>query len=634
MNMTLRLPTSMLLGACALLLCITAHSEDTSAVFARFKAASGGTRWDNVHSLRQDGTLSTGGLAGTIRFTTDLRSGRSTYSYKVGPVDGAAGFDGHVEWERSPSGEVTAHNDPAAMRIARSQAWLDARGYWYAQRHAATYENATTRTLDGNTYGVVVATPDDGDPVTLWFADGSGLLARIEQPQNGYLMTTVFDDYRDVDGVLIPFHFTIDQTDAAGRTDPRNHEDVHLGHVSLDVPISDRDFAMPVMAATARINDASRITRVPFDLISNHIYVDGFINGKPARLMVDTGASNLLTPAAAKKFGLVAQGKLAVSGAGEQNATLALARGKAIRLGAATLDDPVFHVVDLGNLAQIEGVPLDGLVGYEMFRRFDVRIDYANRQLTLSEPEAFAPPPGATVVPFDFNDTMPVISGTLDGLPVRLSVDTGSRDSLTMSSPFVRAHDLVAKYAAAPEAVIGWGVGGAARGRPARFGTLKLGDLDLERIAGDLFVGDKGAFTDPNISGNLGGGVLHRFTVTFDYANKKMYLVPNAAFGKPYGFDRSGLWLLDDDDALKVVDVAMGSAAQRSALRVNDRITSIGGETIAKRTLVEWRRRLRELPAGTKLTIKFLRDGKPGRVQLVLADRMSGQSAVVKRNED
>lgn len=279
-------------------------------------------------------------------------------------------------------------------------------------------------------------------------------------------------------------------------------------------------------------------------------------------------------------------------------------------------------MVDLGDLPKVEGVTLDGLVGYEMFRRFGVQIDYAKKQWTLSDPKKFVPPPGAAVLAFDFDDHMPIISGVLDNVPVRITVDTGSRDSLTMSSPFVHAHDLIAKYDAAPESVIGWGVGGAAHGRPVRLGTLRLGDLNIDGIAGDLFIGDKGGFTNPDQAGNLGGGVLHRFTVAFDYANKKLYLAPNADFGKPDAFDRSGLWLLADSSALKVADVAKDSAAERAGMRVNDRISVIGGLGVPAKPLSEWRRQFRELPVGTRLDIKFQRDGKDGDAMLTLSDRI------------
>jgi hypothetical protein len=257
-----------------------------------------------------------------------------------------------------------------------------------------------------------------------------------------------------------------------------------------------------------------------------------------------------------------------------------------------------------------------------MFRRFGVTIDYEKSELVLTDPAKFAPPPGAHKVPFELDDRIPIVQGTLDGVPVRVSVDTGSRSSLTMHSPFVREHKLVEKYHAAPDAVIGWGVGGPSRGRPARLGTLRLGDLEIPGIAGDLYTGDKGSFANPDLAGNLGGGVFRRFTVAFDYANKQLYFAPNASYGKPDAFDRSGFFLLGDDDALVVADVAAESAAAKAGFVANDRIVAIDGAAANRKSLVEWRAKFRDLPVGTKLRIDRVRDGTKASVDLVLADRI------------
>jgi len=397
---------------------------------------------------------------------------------------------------------------------------------------------------------------------------------------------------------------------------------VTIERVTLDVALADADFAMPAMVATARIDAPGGIARIPFELVNNHIYAQGSIDGKPARFLVDTGGMNLLTPASAKKFGLSGEGRLAGRGVGDEVVDVSFAHAGEVRVGGAVLAKPVFAIMDLGKLPQVEGVDSDGLVGYEMFRRFGVTIDYAKHELVLAEPAKFAPPAGAHTVPFELADRIPIIAGTLDGIPARISVDTGSRVSLTLHSPFVREHGLLAKYGAAAESVVGWGVGGPSRGHPARFGTLRLGDIDIGDVAGDLYSGDKGAFATPDISANLGGGVLKRFTVAFDYAAKKMYLAPNADFGKADAFDRSGLWLLGDGDALEVADVANDSAAARAGLKVGDRISAVGGEKVGARPLPEWRQRLRVLPVGTHLAIEYQRGGKPAHAELVLADRI------------
>ena len=93
-------------------------------------------------------------------------------------------------------------------------------------------------------------------------------------------------------------------------------------------------------------------TRIPFELINNHIYASGSIDGKPARFLVDTGGVNLLTPAAAEKFGIVGEGKMAAGGVGDQRVDLALAHAKQVRVGDAVLDRPVFYIIDLGKLAE------------------------------------------------------------------------------------------------------------------------------------------------------------------------------------------------------------------------------------------------------------------------------------------
>jgi hypothetical protein len=616
----------MLRGLLAFLMCCgfveAAPAEDAGSVLARAKAVSGGDSWNTARSWRGDGTLAAGGLSGEYHATVDLTNGRSADSYKLGPVDGADGYDGKLAWGKDPGGEVAALDAPEALRRARSQAWLDARAYWFPQRIAATYAAVESREVDGRRYHVVEARPKDGEPVVLWLAADDGLLARVVQREGQDTATTTFDDYRDVHGLRMPFHVVTDKTDAAGRTDPRRRSEVRFDKIALDVAVVDADFAMPTMAATAHIDATDGIARIPFELINNHIFVDATINGKPARLIVDTAGANILTPAAAAKFGVSGAGKGSAAGNGEERTDFAFANIDELRVGAARMDRPVFYIVDLGQLPDVEGVSLDGVVGYELFRRFGTTIDYARREFRLADAGKFTPPPGASAIPFDLDDHVPIVTATLGGLPARITIDTGSRSSLTLHSPFVQANNLAATYHAAPESVTGWGIGGAVRGRMARLPTLQIGDQRIVGIAGELFTGDKGAFANPDISGNLGSGVLRRFTVAFDYDKREMYLAPNGDFAKPDAFDRSGLWLLGDGEVLRITDVVPDSAAARAGLRVDDRVVAIGGEAVAKRLLAHWRQLLRESPVDTRVEVKYRRGSNDQSAVMVLADRI------------
>jgi hypothetical protein len=596
-------------------------TADGASLVARFVGVSGGgSHWDSVDAIQVDGTIAAGGMSGAFSSVDDTRTCRSVSHYKLGPIQGADGYDGKQAWQQDPGGEVVALDAPDAREKAVTTAWMVCLGSSRATKRAVTYSAVRATDDGGRHWKVVDATPEGGRSITLWFDAETGLLGRTDERDGSDVETTRIDDYREVDGARLSFHQITDRTDATGQTDPRAHVEMKVDRIA---PVAMPDaavFAMPAMTASARIVDGSGVTQVPFDLVNNHIYADVTIDGTRMHFLVDTGGANLLTPSAAARLGAKVEGKLSGGGVGEQRVDVGLTHLGEVRLGGAALSKPVFMVMDLGDLAQIEGAPLDGLVGFEMFRRFRVTVDYQKHVLTLTDPAKFQPPAGAQVVPFELADRIPLIQAKLDGMPVRLSVDTGSRASLTMNSPFVRQNELVARYGAATESVTGWGVGGPEHARPARAGALLLGDVAVKDVVVDLFTGQKGADANPDISGNLGAGVLRRFTVSFDYDARKMYLVPNADFAKPDLYDRSGMWLLSDGDALKIVAVTPGGPADKAGLHEGDRIAKLAGEGIARRSLAEWRVRLRELPAGKHLAVTLSGVGAGRTVDLVLAD--------------
>lgn len=601
---------------------IHAQAQDPATVLARAKSSSGGPRWEAVRSLQIEGEKSVGGLAGAWRLTQDLDTGRHVESSHLGAFELAHGYDGQRAWRRDHGGEIGLLDGIVPRRNARTQAWLAARAYWYAGRLPASYAPARSQTLEGRRYDIVAATPEGGDPLELWFDARSGLLTRIVMPVALGSTVSVLGDYRDVGGLRLPHRITTVSLDKAGRSDPRLRSELRVRRYSINKALADQAFAPPPMPADAYVDNSNGVTHVPFDLVNNHVYVDAEVDGQPARFLVDTGAVNLLTPAAAKRLGIASAGKLSIHGAGDNAVELSLAQARHLRVGDANLAHPVFYVVDLGQQLNSMGVHYDGFIGYETFRRFVTTFDYAARVLSFTEPSRYQPPKNAVALTFEQDDRAPVLSGTLDGIPLRLWIDSGSRGSLSLNSPFVRSHGLLEKYRAGGEAVLGWGIGGPARAHPARLGVLSMGGIDVEGLAGDLSTTDKGALAISDYGAILGGGVLRRFTVGLDYGAKRMYLTPNAENAIPEPFDRSGLWLQTDGAALRVGDVAAGSAAARALLRENDRIVSIRGEQIATRGLGQWRELLRELPPGTRVAVGYLRDGKHADAELVLADRI------------
>lgn len=586
-------------------------------VLARSWRAAGGPRWDRVSSLRLDGALEAGGLRGEVSSVEELTSGRSVSRHTLGPVRGAAGNDGATSWSQAPGGEVMRGDGPGERISAATAAWMTARAYWYPSRRPGRVERAPDRVEGGRRFQVVRATPAGGRPIELWFDGATGLLARHIEVNGAVTTTTRLSDYREVDGLRLPFEIR------SGTGEARYDVIVRVAGYRLNPAVATADFAPPApRTGDVAFAGGAHRTTLPFELINNHIYVSAEIDGRPIRLLVDTGGANILTPAVAARLGLASEGALEGRGAGAGTTDVGLARAGALRLGEATIARPVFYTMDLGPLSSVEGVELAGLVGYEIFHRFVVRVDYADRRLTLIDPRRYDPgEQTGEVLPFTRDGHMPVVAATLDGIPGQFTVDTGSRSSLTLHAGFTASNDLVARYRAGRARVTGWGVGGPVLSAPVRTGELALGSLRVRGAAADLFTGAEGAFADRDHAGNIGSGLLRRFTVTFDYGRSRMILEPNRDFAAPDPYDRSGMWMnARGPNRFEIVDVVAGGPAAAAGLMVGDLVVSIGGRAARSDDLPRARQRLREGAAGSRVAVVHERKGARRTASMVLAD--------------
>ncbi|MGH8162174.1 MAG: hypothetical protein ACRESR_08560, partial [Gammaproteobacteria bacterium] len=148
-------------------------------ILARNKAASGGAAWDHVHSLRTEATLKVGGLSSSETSLQDLLTGRSVTHYKLGPISGAQGFDGKVRWSKSPNGNVSTEDTPAAKKRAVTFAYQTERAWWYPKRWPGKIELLGKKKGNGKAFQVLRITPRGGDSFKMWINAKTHLVARL-----------------------------------------------------------------------------------------------------------------------------------------------------------------------------------------------------------------------------------------------------------------------------------------------------------------------------------------------------------------------------------------------------------------------------------------------------------------------
>jgi aspartyl protease len=154
-------------------------------------------------------------------------------------------------------------------------------------------------------------------------------------------------------------------------------------------------FALISASGAACLGDEARaadrpIATIPFSLNGKLVSVRVGVNGsEPLRFTVDTGASaSVIDAGVARRLHLRRYGVHVGRGAGAGAVRFDLFRNVRLSVGGtAAFTAPTVYGVSLGNVGTQEAEA--GLLGYDFFAKYIVKIDYENRVMTLYDPAGF-----------------------------------------------------------------------------------------------------------------------------------------------------------------------------------------------------------------------------------------------------
>jgi len=164
-------------------------------------------------------------------------------------LDASNGFNGTLGWGSEISGStvhVTRLRGPELALVMRN---ADLHSEIALQQQYADTRLTGSRTIGGRRLQVVEGVPTEGNPETLFFDARTGLLWRLDrQPINDFalqpVVKTYYEDYRRVDGILMPF--------VVRRVTNGEELIVRLTEVRHNVPLQEATFAAPAFAPAAR----------------------------------------------------------------------------------------------------------------------------------------------------------------------------------------------------------------------------------------------------------------------------------------------------------------------------------------------------------------------------------------------
>ncbi|WCM18256.1 PDZ domain-containing protein [Paraburkholderia bryophila] len=380
------------------------------------------------------------------------------------------------------------------------------------------------------------------------------------------------------------------------------------------------------VAGSAFAYQAPRTEVLPLSIVDNRPFITATVDAKgPFSFILDTGSSSsTVSTALAAKLKLVPTGAGTGTGAGEQQLAFSIVHLNDLSVGSLSLGALDIPTMDTSQLDRVIGFQhVDGVLGAEIFHQGVLTLDAAKGQLTLQDEHQFKPAAHAIPIPFSLDENdMPVVKASVAGIAALFQIDTGDRFSLTLFGDFWRAHRLDRQMGATIEAMTGYGGGGPIRGRVGRSASFAIGALAVPAPVTRLSLQKAGAFTRADRAGSIGMGILKRFTVSFDYGRRVMWLSKNTGFDAPDLYDRSGMWLglsRPGPGGLQVMDVTANGPAAKAGIRAGDVVVEVGDLPAGAATLFTIRAMLQQ-PRRSTVPIVVSRAGGDRPVSLVLKD--------------
>lgn len=273
---------------------------------------------------------------------------------------------------------------------------------------------------------------------------------------------------------------------------------------------------------------------IPFTSYKNLIIIKAILDDKSKlNLILDTGIRSLVI-FEKKSVPEVSKNTFSIgfTAAGEPKPISALvSAGHTLRLS----DDVVANQINTvilkrfnPYLEKLKGVKIHGVFGYQLFSRFQVKIDYKKHQITLSEPSNRKQFENFEIVPIKIHDTRPFIetqflTASKKWKKLNLLLDLGAnhkvllldKRSITTLFNQTKEHNRIAE-----------GLSSSIYGSKAQTKSLRLGQRHFPDI--EFLIPDRDWYYHENLEidkdGSIGGRLFEDSIIVVDYSNGLLYV--------------------------------------------------------------------------------------------------------------
>ncbi|MDC6366025.1 PDZ domain-containing protein [Muricauda sp. AC10] len=307
-----------------------------------------------------------------------------------------------------------------------------------------------------------------------------------------------------------------------------------------------------VSAQQFKLPEGQKSQKVNFEMINNLIIIPLEINGAELTFVLDSGVGKpiLFNLSDQDSIQINDVSEVTIRGLGDGEPMKALkSRGNAFKLGKVqNLNQELYVVLDKEiNFSTSLGIPVHGILGYELFRDFIVEVNYAARHIKLHNPELYNDRyhKKSQTLPLTIKRKKAYVEGTVllkesENVLVKLLVDTGSSDALWLFHQPEKGLQVPEKHY---EDFLGRGLSGDIFGKRTKISGIKIGDFELKDAKAAFPYRESFGFIDNlgDRNGSVGGEILKRFNIIFDYGREQVTLKKNNNFKSPFQYNLAGI---------------------------------------------------------------------------------------------
>lgn len=367
-------------------------------------------------------------------------------------------------------------------------------------------------------------------------------------------------------------------------------------------------------------NHNRRSVRLPARIINKLVVVPMQINDSPPlNFILDTGVSTtiLTEPFLAHLLEIPLTDRVHIIGLGQDGIVeAARAKGLTFHLHGITGTNMDLIILPEGvlNFSEVFGFPVHGILGYDFFSQFPVRINYRRETVRVFRNPNYRIRRNSEVIPLEIEDNKPYVyldltgEGNLREDSVRLLLDMGATNPLFLSQNYKHLSEKMIP------AYLGLGLSGRQMGKFGRLQQVKLGSFAIDAPVA--------AFPEKSFltvakhhwewEGILGAGILSRFNLIIDYPSKQAVFRKNATFNRPFYINPSGIEVVAKGkgyNIFEITNVRNKSVAYEQDIRQGDTIVSIDRISVPRLRMDDILGLLNQEP-GTIVQLEILRDNR------------------------